>query len=354
MRIEARFNIITPVFMGGAEPKGPAELRPASIKGALRFWYRALMWPQLMDWKAVCRVEDELFGSTKGQGKFFLSVDGRVARSDKKWIDDPAISYLGYGLEDKTHRSLQPGQTFAVKLFFPEPSNTDTTAMITVVKALSMLGGLGARSRRGFGSVNLEALAVDDKEILQPPKSREELKAQISELTTGADSVSWPEYTALSKFSRIIILAEHNNAKAAQKYVGEQLMAFRRNISVDSRLVSQFANRPDIKPKDHPRRVAFGLPHNYFFRRKQGNVTVSISGRRASPLFVHIHQIGSKYVPVLSFLPGRFLPQRDKIKMRYRNNICELEPTVEKNSYGIINEFLDQLSGRLEVLPSDR
>ncbi|MFZ1105749.1 MAG: type III-B CRISPR module RAMP protein Cmr1 [Hyphomicrobiaceae bacterium] len=40
-RIEAEFEIVTPMFLGGADPKGSAELRAASIKGALRFWWRA-------------------------------------------------------------------------------------------------------------------------------------------------------------------------------------------------------------------------------------------------------------------------------------------------------------------------
>jgi CRISPR-associated protein Cmr1 len=39
--LEATFRIVTPLFLGGAKPNDCAELREASIKGALRFWYRA-------------------------------------------------------------------------------------------------------------------------------------------------------------------------------------------------------------------------------------------------------------------------------------------------------------------------
>ena len=37
-----RLETVTPLFLGGAEQNGYAELRPPSVKGALRFWHRAL------------------------------------------------------------------------------------------------------------------------------------------------------------------------------------------------------------------------------------------------------------------------------------------------------------------------
>ena len=38
---EFEVEIVTPLFLGGADPN-KAELRAPSIKGALRFWWRAL------------------------------------------------------------------------------------------------------------------------------------------------------------------------------------------------------------------------------------------------------------------------------------------------------------------------
>jgi len=34
---------VTPLFLGGADPRGEPELRAASFRGALRFWLRALL-----------------------------------------------------------------------------------------------------------------------------------------------------------------------------------------------------------------------------------------------------------------------------------------------------------------------
>lgn len=41
-RLTVTLKAVTPMFLGGAEPNKIAELRAPSIKGALRFWYRAI------------------------------------------------------------------------------------------------------------------------------------------------------------------------------------------------------------------------------------------------------------------------------------------------------------------------
>lgn len=44
--LEAEYEIVTPMFIGGAAQHEQPELRPPSIKGALRFWWRALYWAE--------------------------------------------------------------------------------------------------------------------------------------------------------------------------------------------------------------------------------------------------------------------------------------------------------------------
>jgi len=51
----AKFRIVTPLFMSGSE-RSQAELREASIKGVLRFWWRALALGRL---KSVEEVKKE-------------------------------------------------------------------------------------------------------------------------------------------------------------------------------------------------------------------------------------------------------------------------------------------------------
>ena len=61
--------------------------------------------------------------------------------------------------------------------------------------------------------------------------------------------------------------------------------------------------------RQHPQRVAFGLPHNYGKYTDQHVSPDDGYDRRASPLFIHIHECEGKPVAVLSFIPARFLPE---------------------------------------------
>ncbi len=42
-KLVVTLKTVTPLFLGGANPNDTAELRAPSIKGALRFWYRAMV-----------------------------------------------------------------------------------------------------------------------------------------------------------------------------------------------------------------------------------------------------------------------------------------------------------------------
>jgi CRISPR-associated protein Cmr1 len=57
---------ITPLFLTGADPRGEPELRAASIRGALRFWLRALLGGVIgdKDLDALRKAEPAVFGST--------------------------------------------------------------------------------------------------------------------------------------------------------------------------------------------------------------------------------------------------------------------------------------------------
>ena len=46
-KIEAEFTIVTPMFIGDANQEAD-DVRPPSLKGALRFWWRALNWGRML------------------------------------------------------------------------------------------------------------------------------------------------------------------------------------------------------------------------------------------------------------------------------------------------------------------
>src|SRR3990172_5820707 len=59
--IEFQCETITPMFMGSADPQ-ECELRPPSIKGAMRFWWRAINGNLGLD--ELRKREAEIFGGS--------------------------------------------------------------------------------------------------------------------------------------------------------------------------------------------------------------------------------------------------------------------------------------------------
>lgn len=74
---------ITPMFMYGANQNEP-ELRPASIKGVMRFWWRAINGDLSLD--ELKEKEGEIFGSTVRRSKVNIRV--RQKKFDMKKVSE--------------------------------------------------------------------------------------------------------------------------------------------------------------------------------------------------------------------------------------------------------------------------
>ncbi|MEK6673676.1 MAG: type III-B CRISPR module RAMP protein Cmr1, partial [Nitrospirota bacterium] len=107
-KITFEIETITPMFLAGAD-QGKAELRAASIKGLMRFWWRALQADKLDKLK---ENENRIFGSSDegiGASKFAI----RVTQPDKPFLmnfkketkgrPDP-VGYLFYSTFMQTGR----------------------------------------------------------------------------------------------------------------------------------------------------------------------------------------------------------------------------------------------------------
>jgi len=176
---------VTPLFIGGGkhEPNPerpdrlftPAELRPPSIKGLLRYWYRALA-------GAHRDREDLLFGSTRtGQSPCLLRVSAwkeDAARwEDRRYGQPPAqggfrqgagpeadngIIYLGYSLTlgSNDRRAIPPEKSAFTLFVTPHPQHGRSLevrqAWLAALWLLVHIGGVGSRSRRGLGSLRIE------------------------------------------------------------------------------------------------------------------------------------------------------------------------------------------------------
>lgn len=149
-------NIITPLFLSGANGKAP-ELRASSIKGAMRYWWRACHGHLSLE--ALRKQETEIFG-----GAGASENDGRRSRL---LIRIPNLSNL-----QQTEELLVPhkhfmrglafrtGQEFTIRISWVEDFAHDSQILTekqiqALFELTCLLGGFGKRVRRGMGSIQI-------------------------------------------------------------------------------------------------------------------------------------------------------------------------------------------------------
>lgn len=345
-KITATFEVVTPLFLGGADPASTVELRSPSIKGALRFWWRALAWGRHGgDLDAIQKEEQEIFGATgqegtasngaTGQASFILRVlpikglniisKDDVLRDGASATVGPGMRYFGYGLMAAFGQNqgqlarpcLSAPFQFSIELV---SRRAFTDSVIDTLKVMGLLGALGSRSRRGYGSLSLLSLA-GDVEAWTSPKTKPDYANQLKTLLHhGPIKSTEPPYSAFSGVSRVVVAAEGSEPLALLDGVGRQMQRYR-SWGHNGKVNGEDSERNFQDDHDgfklthfndaHPRRAIFGLPHNY---SKTLGVLSKTADRRASPLLVHIHKLTSQnYIAVLSILRAHFLPTNDKI-----------------------------------------
>lgn len=374
--IEAEFRVVTPLFMSGAD-QSRAELRLPSIKGVLRFWWRALAWERLgNDLKAVREQEAQLFGSTEaGQAGVLMRLQpgdyqvvpvpvGEVLRDDGNVVGEGA-RYLGYGVMEAfgshskntregelTRACIQAPFTFSLGLSFKRTVGDGAKeTVLQALECLGLVGGMGSKARKGYGSLTLERLVRNGEVVWEAPATIEELTAKLWALIPSVDNGK-PPFTAFSHGARIVLLPGGRDESALRllNRVGRDLVFYRswgrggrvfgqpseKNFEDDHDLMK--AVESGASPSRHPQRAAFGLPHNYG-RHSWQRVEPEGLDRRASPLFLHIHQPeGQPPTGALLFLPAQFLPPGRRISVG--GHLVEVE---QDSLWDPIHEFMDRV-----------
>jgi CRISPR-associated protein Cmr1 len=213
---------VTPLFIAGADPRGAPELRVPSVRGALRFWLRALAGgcygTDDAGLQEVRKLEAKVFGDAGGKdgfgaSKVVVTLDGssvepqewRPIRQSRERRGDrepgAGINYLYWSMGRQRVR----GEELPAKQCFPPDSRFTLTltarhgvepslareGLYHAVRAtwlLVHLGGLGARARRTAGSLAAElALRRDQDGTVRRVRVRHlDLPFQLS--STPADA----------------------------------------------------------------------------------------------------------------------------------------------------------------------
>ena len=178
MKLTFNGTILTPLIIGGAEGKDSdlvrEGLRPSAVKAGLCWWVRAMLGGIIPDHAAVRSQEKRFFGSQDGSCPFRLI--SRLCDPQRVQVRN---AYLCMGDGQGRHKNIS-----RPALYPPEPSEltSDPPASLQLTFGLdrstasgvratigslwmaAMLGGFGARSRRGFGAL---ALSPQDRETTE-------------------------------------------------------------------------------------------------------------------------------------------------------------------------------------------
>jgi len=301
--LTATYRIVTPLFLGDADRKATA-IRPPSVKGALRFWWRALNWGRFREGaddaaalKNLHEAEADLFGAAaeeknekRGQSRFFIEIEPGKYAGETGWPRNQTPSgYMGLGLFSmKGHQqreSFREEQDFTITLRFRSETDDGCQRQIQdALIALSLFGGLGSRARRGFGSLALTKL----NDVAYAVESKQDYAQQAQNLLLKYEIAQHlPPFTAFSRQSHLALIATDRSARQTHAKLGA--------------IYQQYRGRPS--KLRGPIKAAFGLP-----------LTGVSALRRASPLFMHIHPVGEIFQAIALYMPTAvFHPNWEKV-----------------------------------------
>ena len=166
IELEAKFRVVMPLFMSGSD-KFESELRVPSIKGVLKFWWRALALGRLSTVSNVKEDESRIFGSAGsdvGQAKVHLRLKlpenaGQYKDPILKYADGKPVGsgarHLGYGVVEAVpsqKRNTKEGQILRSCLRYPfdvtlnllfrnGTSDDDVENIASALIAMGLFGG---------------------------------------------------------------------------------------------------------------------------------------------------------------------------------------------------------------------
>ncbi len=347
-KLEFELETVTPLFMAGADGN-TLELRPPSIKGLMRFWWRAQYCghqttPEMLTREKIEAEEGKIFGTASGAGQksafsIRMPFKENMASSRKPFPLHPIqvissrgrfkvniLDYLAYGATE-----YQRGKgTVIVRDYLPEGQRfriilniLDDAVVSDVVKSfyfLSVFGGLGTKSRNGFGSVHITTVTENSttrKPIefftqydLEYPFPTGNLHKKLQ-----VHNTAMPEFTALSREMKIFQLKKSSYSTWDQCLadIGEM---YRRS-------------RGDLEHKhDFDKRKYLGAP------LMEGKYNRAELERRAKPYFLRV--VKGSYQGYIVYLPSKYHDARNVDKTAEFKRTCNKFNTYLKQGMEVI------------------
>lgn len=285
--LELDLELVTPLFLGGANARSAPELRASPLRGVLRYWLRAMLGAGgILDKDSLHTAESRVLGDTRAGSSVTVRISGANGREPEQG-NRRVLPHSG----EKTFSSPAFLETEAVRLnLITRP--TELTWPKDALAALLLwlyLGGLGKRARRGFGSLRVAALRVVAGEL------PDDIPAGFRSPALSANG------TALANEVREALAWVLQDARASSgRPPFPAFVPGQSQVLVCTQPFS--AGNPAYEPAmkhfwvDQLRNRSKGLLHDeaYGYARPQG--------RRASPIHLHIARSEQGYHLILTAL----------------------------------------------------
>lgn len=336
-------------------PYYPVDLRGIripSLRGVLEFWYRSLL-GHLSSQEVYAR-QSAIFGSTDGGQRITIRPAGLPRFEQGKLVFEEGgagpfpFLYLGYGplqllsirsrngrggrenvatshhAQEARDAILVGKEPRARFRFVARGSENQIAALRKALTLLHLFGGIGSRSRRGWGSLEV---AMDR---LEAPPANIPLGPWISGLLgsvwapDGSSGASLPRFSALSQSTEIYVTEGFSSYEGVLVEFYEHFKRVRSYRQPAAPLglqdhqweVDDLARPRSASITEVPRRLAFGMPFqpgrkdvwemHYRGRPAGATGTDDDVSRRASPLLLKVLRVGKTYAGVALFLKSEF------------------------------------------------
>ena len=419
-----KYKLITPLFGGGVEAKkaDPIKvIRETSIRGQLRFWWRAMRGDG--DLKTMLKREGEIFGiggecarqskvlisvtidnEGKGEKIFEVNHKGKL-QAKKQW---EKIGYAAFPLDEPDQKEVLLDVEFSLEILFPEyveiakqnDNSRETINLRAEIEAAlwawETFGGIGGRTRRGFGALELLSVTENENSIeikkYKSATAAEDIRKYLQfHLLKGKHcNEQTPHLSAETVFT--VRRIEYSNATEAWSVLIEKLQLFRQFRLKDK---DQYGNRiepvldkhgksqwseagsirhlvlRDAKPEvvKFPR-SEFGLPINFYFETpkedkndllrlsKNNKPEVKLTAkddaidRLASPLILRPIQCADKKCVALGLiLDSPRKPENGVALKNLKSGSITVSPTLDENEFAILAQNgLTPLKNKTDVL----
>jgi CRISPR-associated protein Cmr1 len=305
--------LVAPLFGGGVtagEVDKAMPVRGAAIRGQLRFWWRVACSQIGEGSRELFRRETDLWGGIADAGPTASKVrvrvnaapvdDGALMPSDAD--QDAGVRYaFGPSATNGVAQWLKPGYGFQVTLTFPESARHEVDLAI---RWWASFGGLGARTRRGFGAFFAEGI----EPIRQPDI---EARGGVLRLRGQGSPDAGRQWK-----SAVQTLFDFRQGRGIGRRQGGARpgQSFWPEADQIRRFTGKNAHGRHIPVHDAGNvfpRAAFGLPIIFEFRGSPGDPDkiellpdAGGNDRLASPLILRPYWNGSAWQPAALLLPG--------------------------------------------------